>query len=49
VIRGVLLPATMKLLDEWNWSLPGWLQWLPRIEPEKSSAAPEAKPAPTSA
>jgi uncharacterized membrane protein YdfJ with MMPL/SSD domain len=30
VIRGVLLPATMKLLGESNWYLPRWLQWLPR-------------------
>ena len=25
VIRGVLLPATMKVLGEWNWYLPRWL------------------------
>jgi len=31
VIRGVLLPATMKLLGERNWYLPRWLQWLPRM------------------
>jgi uncharacterized membrane protein YdfJ with MMPL/SSD domain len=30
VIRGVLLPATMKLLGERNWYLPRWLEWLPR-------------------
>jgi RND superfamily putative drug exporter len=30
VIRGVLLPATMKLLGDWNWYLPRRLQWLPR-------------------
>ena len=29
VIRGVLLPATMKLLGDWNWYLPGFLQWIP--------------------
>jgi uncharacterized membrane protein YdfJ with MMPL/SSD domain len=34
VIRGVLLPATMKLLGEWNWWLPTWLEWLPRAAPE---------------
>jgi uncharacterized membrane protein YdfJ with MMPL/SSD domain len=32
VIRGVLLPATMKLLGEWNWYLPRWLEWLPHLE-----------------
>ena len=31
LIRGVLLPATMKLLGEWNWYLPRWLGWLPRV------------------
>jgi len=32
VIRGVLLPATMKLLGEWNWYLPRRLDWLPYLE-----------------
>jgi uncharacterized membrane protein YdfJ with MMPL/SSD domain len=35
VIRGVLLPATMKLLGERNWYLPGWLEWLPRAGEER--------------
>jgi RND superfamily putative drug exporter len=30
IVRGVLLPATMKLLGEWNWYLPRWLGWLPK-------------------
>jgi RND superfamily putative drug exporter len=34
IIRGVLLPATMKLLGKWNWYLPRWLQWLPELEHE---------------
>jgi RND superfamily putative drug exporter len=34
IIRGVLLPATMKLLGRWNWYLPRGLQWLPRLQPE---------------
>ncbi len=25
VVRGVLLPATMKLLGDWNWYMPVWL------------------------
>ena len=29
IVRAVLLPATMKLLGEANWYLPGWLEWLP--------------------
>jgi putative drug exporter of the RND superfamily len=32
VIRAVLLPASMSLLGRWNWYLPGWLEWLPRLE-----------------
>ena len=46
IIRGVLLPATMKLLGDYNWYLPKWLQWLPRLEHE---AAPAAVPAPANA
>ena len=36
LVRGVLLPATMKLLGDWNWYLPKRLDWLPKIghEPE---------------
>ena len=30
IIRSVLLPATMKLLGDWNWYLPSWLEWLPK-------------------
>ena len=48
IIRGVLLPATMKLLGDWNWYLPKWLEWLPRVSPEAPAPAPEA-PAPTPA
>jgi uncharacterized membrane protein YdfJ with MMPL/SSD domain len=41
LIRGVLLPATMKLLGSWNWYLPRWLAWLP-ARSEKRQPAPEA-------
>jgi uncharacterized membrane protein YdfJ with MMPL/SSD domain len=34
VVRGILLPASMKLLGRWNWYLPRWLQWLPRVQTE---------------
>jgi RND superfamily putative drug exporter len=30
LVRAVLLPATMKLLGDWNWYLPRGLSWLPR-------------------
>jgi uncharacterized membrane protein YdfJ with MMPL/SSD domain len=49
LVRAVLLPATMKLLGERNWYLPGWLQWLPRLEHDEPSTAAEAPPAPLSA
>ena len=32
IVRAVLLPATMKLLGDWNWYLPSWLEWLPHLE-----------------
>jgi len=35
IVRGILLPATMKLLGDWNWYLPKHLGWLPKLEPEK--------------
>jgi RND superfamily putative drug exporter len=31
IIRGVLLPASMKLLGRWNWYLPSWMRWMPRL------------------
>ena len=46
IVRAVLLPATMKLLGEWNWYLPRWLEWLPRLEHEEPSELPEARPIP---
>ncbi len=40
IIRGILLPATMKLLGDWNWYLPSKLGWLPKV-----SVEPEVQPA----
>jgi len=34
VLRSVILPAAMNLLGEWNWYLPRWLEWLPRVAVE---------------
>src|SRR6185503_15773549 len=42
IVRGVLLPASMKLLGDWNWYLPKRLHWLPEIK----HGEPEAVPAP---
>ncbi len=47
LVRGVLLPATMKLLGERNWYLPRWLEWLPRLDSDNREVAPEARPVPT--
>jgi RND superfamily putative drug exporter len=39
IVRGVLLPATMRLLGDWNWYLPKSLNWLPRISIEAPAHA----------
>ena len=49
IVRAVLLPASMKLLGDWNWYLPKWLEWLPRLEHDEADAAPELESAPVSA
>jgi uncharacterized membrane protein YdfJ with MMPL/SSD domain len=38
LIRGVLLPATMKLLGDRNWWLPKRLGWLPQVRHEGEPA-----------
>jgi RND superfamily putative drug exporter len=40
IIRSVLLPATMHLLGRWNWYLPHWLDWLPRVQVESAPPQP---------
>jgi RND superfamily putative drug exporter len=49
IVRAVLLPASMKLLGDWNWYLPSWLQWLPRFDLGEAEAPPETRPTPVSA
>ena len=44
IIRGVLVPAAMKLLGDWNWYLPSWLEWLPHIGGEGGPPAPPTEP-----
>jgi uncharacterized membrane protein YdfJ with MMPL/SSD domain len=39
IVRGVLLPATMKMLGDWNWYLPKHLGWLPKPRPEQLEPA----------
>jgi uncharacterized membrane protein YdfJ with MMPL/SSD domain len=53
IIRAILLPATMKLLGDWNWYLPKWLEWLPHfehggsVERQAEKVKVEAPPVPT--
>ncbi len=46
IIRSVLLPASMTVLGDWNWWLPRWLGWLPRvtIEGEWGGGVDAARP-----
>jgi RND superfamily putative drug exporter len=48
IVRAVLLPASMRLLGDWNWYLPSWLQWLPRFDLGEEEVPPEPKPSPAS-
>jgi RND superfamily putative drug exporter len=49
IVRGVLLPASMKLLGKWNWYLPSWLGWLPDLGLSEADAPPAAGSSPVSA
>jgi RND superfamily putative drug exporter len=33
----------MKLLGDWNWYLPSWLEWLPHLD-EDAERPPETAP-----
>ena len=44
IVRGVLLPASMKLLGDGNWYLPRWLDWLPG-NTSKTATVDERPPA----
>jgi putative drug exporter of the RND superfamily len=34
IVRSLLVPASMRLLGDWNWYLPRWLRWLPQVHVE---------------
>lgn len=34
LVRMVLVPVAMKLLEDWNWYLPVWLEWIPDLRVE---------------
>jgi uncharacterized membrane protein YdfJ with MMPL/SSD domain len=40
IIRSVVLPSMLTLLDARSWYLPRWLDWLPHVEVERPAAAP---------
>ena len=51
LVRLLIVPAAMSILGEWNWYMPNWLGWVPRlsfegeIEPTHVSAADDASSA----
>ncbi|MBA3401814.1 MAG: MMPL family transporter, partial [Actinobacteria bacterium] len=50
IIRSVLLPSAMRLLGRWNWYLPSWLEWLPRLQvegPPRRSAGTQSRSEPS--
>jgi uncharacterized membrane protein YdfJ with MMPL/SSD domain len=46
LVRLILVPAAMKLLGNWNWWMPGWLD---RLLPDLSFEGGEAEPEPAKA
>jgi uncharacterized membrane protein YdfJ with MMPL/SSD domain len=47
IVRAILLPASMKLLGDWNWYLPKWLEWLPHLEHGEKVEPVESTPVPS--
>jgi uncharacterized membrane protein YdfJ with MMPL/SSD domain len=48
IVRAILLPASMRVLGDWNWYLPKWLEWLPQRRPRLPLPEPKvgARPGP---
>jgi RND superfamily putative drug exporter len=44
LIRFALVPALMYILGDWNWRLPRWLNWLPRLHAESAEARTQGPP-----
>jgi RND superfamily putative drug exporter len=42
IIRSVVLPAALGVLDGRSWYLPRWLEWLPHVEVERQAASAPA-------
>ena len=52
IVRTLLVPASMRLLGDWNWYLPRWLRWLPQVHVEGREPMPrviEEMPVPVGA
>jgi RND superfamily putative drug exporter len=52
IVRTLLVPASMRLLGDWNWYLPRWLRWLPEVHVEgrePTFAVIEPEPVPVAA
>jgi RND superfamily putative drug exporter len=50
LVRLILVPAAMKLMGDWNWWMPSWLdRMLPDLSFESGSADPAAEPEPAPA
>jgi RND superfamily putative drug exporter len=49
VVRAVLLPASMKLLGDWNWYLPRWLDRLPGAHPQRQAVQDDGSALPLAA
>ena len=39
IVRTILVPASMRLLGDWNWYLPNFLRWLPDLRVEVAEPA----------
>ena len=44
LIRFALVPALMYILGDWNWRLPAWLNWLPRLHVESAETEAQGPP-----
>jgi RND superfamily putative drug exporter len=42
IVRSVVLPSMLAVLDKRSWYLPSWLEWLPHVEVERPAAPPLA-------
>lgn len=48
IVRSILVPSAMALLKDWNWYLPSWLNWLPKVNIE-GGVEPTSQPVSSSA